>query len=273
VLEIGRARDLGYCKTTKKDGKQCGSWVNAAKTDICEWHLNAEIQRTKASRMGVNTGSNGFGRKQHHHLTKNDDEPRRGLLGRDGRKYDRESGGHYYIASTGPKPSGGLARNGGPRRDNPFLDAVEGDLARPSERDARLRRHLAAQAKEREIAEKLGSQDHLGFGFDSAGADYMRRKIAASRDENARVNGNQTIGDSSSSQRTKTISRTILSSGGTETSESRKRTAADVRLSPVKKTRFVTEKGIREAGRESLGTTTGPASRHDSDSDDELEIV
>ncbi|EXJ57613.1 hypothetical protein A1O7_07962 [Cladophialophora yegresii CBS 114405] len=270
VLEIGHARDLGYCKTLKKDGKECGSWVNAAKTDICEWHLNAEIQRTKAARMGVNTGSNGFERREHQPMTRNEDRAHRGLLNRDGRKYDRESGAHYYIASTGPKGGGGATRGtgGAAGPDDPFIQAVEGDLSRPSERDARLRKHLAAQAKEREIAEKLGSREHGGFGFDSAGAEYLRRKAKAREDKTKGVGGSL---DDASSKGSAAISKAILSSGST-TNENRKRTAADVRLSPVKKTRFVTAKGIREAGRESLGAPGHPMA-HGSDSEDELEIV
>ena len=273
VLEIGHARDLGFCKTLKKDGKECGSWVNLAKTQICEWHLNAEIQRTKASRMGVNTGTNGFGKRDHWSKTRDEDgSSRKGLLSRDGRKYDRETGGHYYIASTGPRTNAAVRRAGGPpRTDDPFIHAIEGELSRPGERDARLRKHLAAQAKEREIADKLGSREHSGFGFDSAGAEYLRRKAKAQQDGNDKENGRNGTNDGSN-PRAAAISRSILSSGSSSTAPSRKRTAADVRLSPVKKTRFVTEKGIREAGRESLGAP-GAAAGHASDSEDELEIV
>jgi minichromosome maintenance protein 10 len=268
VLEIGHARDLGYCKTLKKDGKECGTWVNAAKTDICEWHLNAEIQRTKAARMGVNTGANGFGKWENRPKTRNEDgAARRGLLSRDGRKYDRETGAHYYIASTGPKGPAGATRGAGGagRTDDPFIHAVEGEMSRPSDRDARLRKHLAAQAKEREIAEKLGSREHGGFGFDSAGAEYLRRKTKL------RDKGTGHGLDDASGRDSAGIANSILS-GGSTTNENRKRTAADVRLSPVKKTRFVTSKGIREAGRESLGAP-GHAATHASDSEDELEIV
>ena len=269
VLEIGQARDLGYCKTVKKDGQACGSWVNSGKTDICEWHLNAEIKRTKASRMGVNTGSNGFERRERGPMTRNEDgSARRGLANKDGRKYDRGTGGHYYVASTGPRSTG--RGGGGPaRNDDPFVHAIEGEMNRPSERDARLRKHLASQAKEREIAEKLGSRQHSGFGFDSAGAEYLRRKA---KTQDGKKNENGQASNETASQRSAAISRTILSGGSNGTNESRKRMAADVRLSPVKKTRFVTEKGIREAGRESLGAPGQPRA-HATDSEDELEIV
>ncbi|KIX99630.1 uncharacterized protein Z520_04264 [Fonsecaea multimorphosa CBS 102226] len=301
ILEIGTARDLGYCKTLKKDGKECGSWVNAAKTEICEWHLNAEINRTKAKRMGVNTGTNGFGEWKNRPLSRNEDG---GKGTRDGRRYDRTTESHYYIASTGPKVGGHGHGHGrrmlgvgvGPHLldsdDDPFLPSGQdgGQLSRPSDRDARLRKRLAAQAKEREIAQKLGSREHgggLGFGFESAGAEYMRQqKAKKTRDDESRIKDKQSaaktvavgaVGETETQTRRlgPNISGSILTS---TTNENRKRTAADVRLSPVKKTRFVTEKGIREAGRESLGTGVGsqdpgPGVGVESESEDELEIV
>ncbi|KAH0839246.1 putative DNA replication protein [Fonsecaea pedrosoi] len=283
ILEIGTARDLGYCKTLKKDGKECGSWVNAAKTEICEWHLNAEISRTKAKRMGVNTGTNGFGEWKNRPKTRDENGGKGAMLKRDGRRYDRTTESHYYVASTGPKSSGHTYRAGfGPHlldNDDPFLPGQDGQLSRPSDRDSRVRKRLAALAKEREIAEKLGSREHGGFGFESAGAEYMRQKARAKDDDPAREKRNTktvAVGETDT-RRSGPISGSILTSTNTTTNENRKRTAADVRLSPVKKTRFVTEKGIREAGRDSLGAvgdqSPGIGVGVESESEDELEIV
>ncbi|KIX03511.1 uncharacterized protein Z518_07064 [Rhinocladiella mackenziei CBS 650.93] len=290
VLEIGTARDLGYCKTLKKDGKECGSWVDASKTGICEWHLNAQLDKTRARRMGVNAGTNGYGR--HNFYDKN--SKGNGLLSKDGRRYDPNSGSHFYIAksntgaSHGSRP--GQKRGGFLDEDDPFIP--EGQLQR--DRDARVRKHLAAQEKEREIAEKLGSSHSLGFG--SAGAEYLRQKAkdrTQDKDEDRETAAKSNDGSASTSisqhnpvsmsreanyqhhrqqhqeggSQGSSLARatSILNTGGT-----RKRTARDVRLSPVKKTRFVTEKGIREAGRESLGVA---GAQPLGDSDDELEIV
>ncbi|KIW23992.1 uncharacterized protein PV07_09732 [Cladophialophora immunda] len=289
VLEIGTARDLGYCKTLKKDGKECGSWVNAAKTEICEWHLNAEINRTQAKRMGVNTGANGFGEWKNRPRTRDPDGRNGALLTRDGRRYDRTTESHYYIASTGPKGVGHARHAGmGPHLldgDDPFLPGQDGQLSRPGDRDARLRKRLAAQAKEREIAQRLGSRAHggLGFGFESAGAEYMRQKTKTRTGDDDPAKDKQATRaqavDETETRRSGPISGSILTSTNSATKENRKRTAADVRLSPVKKTRFVTEKGIREAGRESLGAAGGPGPGPgpgvggESESEDELEIV
>lgn len=276
VLEIGTARDLGYCKTLKKDGKECGSWVNAAKTDICEWHLNAEIKKTQALRMGVNTGTNGFESRKRH-LTMNDKERKKiGRNAKDGRHFDRETQSHFYVSNSGPTSGKSNVTRDGMGGDS-FVP--EGQLTRPSERNARLRKHLAAMEKEREIASRLGSRGHHGFG--SAGAEYFRQQAKAREDkEREKENSSLTTKDGSGS--TSNLSNmpssiratAILSTTNpslTNGNGSRKRTAADVRLSPVKKTRFVTEKGIREAGRESLGPPVG--GRDDSGSEGELEIV
>ncbi|EXJ86852.1 hypothetical protein A1O3_03806 [Capronia epimyces CBS 606.96] len=317
ILEIGTARDLGHCKTVKKDGKECGSWVNSSKTEICEWHLNAQLNKTRASRMGVNTGTNGFGgtgansRRFFDKTASN--RGNNGLLPRDGHRYDRDTGSHFYISrsNTGSLPgerrtgAGGGGIGLGLDDDDPFIP--EGQLSR--DRDARLRKHFATQEKEREIAEKLGSGRYAGFG--GAGAEYLRQKTQSQPQSRAvsaggGVSSKNPAGGAhprrplqeeekalrpsaggadkvkSSSQRGAMLSAEVmdpLARGGL----SRKRTATDVRLSPVKKkTRFVTPRGIREAGRESLGvpvsggglaTVSAQPDGSGSGSDDELEIV
>ncbi|EXJ88073.1 hypothetical protein A1O1_05001 [Capronia coronata CBS 617.96] len=306
VLEIGTARDLGYCKTVKKDGKECGSWVDASKTEICEWHLNAELNKTRATRMGVNTGTNGFGGTgagSHRFFDRTrafSNQRNNELLPKDGHRYNKFTGSHFYIArsNTGPTAGGRRTAGGGGGLgfgldDDPFIPARE--LER--DRDERLRKHFATQEKEREIAEKLGAGCHAGSG--DAGAAYLRHKANKSRagpGEDSRGSGpsENTAGDSSLSHNDIPFSRgAILShdikdamATGTGGGISRKRTAADVRLSPVKKTRFVTSRGIKEAGRESLGASVAAAAamsasdsrkahaRGDvSGSEDDLEIV
>ncbi len=290
ILEIGQARDLGYCKTLKKDGRECGAWLDASKTGICEWHLNAQLDKTRAKRMGVNTGTNGFsGTKRRGIFDKignaNAKGEGNGLLAADGHRYDRYTGNHFYIAKSNgggaaTASAAGGALHGGLYDGGPSLP--EGNLSR--DRGERVRKHLAAQVKEREIAEKLGSGGHgQGFGFGSAGAEYLKLHARAkdskghAKDGTAgKADGQQANADAESSvgsQRSANILAGPPSSAlvnGRGNGNGRKRTAADVRLSPVKKTRFVTEKGIREAGRESLGVTTA---KHADESEDDLEIV
>ncbi|KEQ65642.1 uncharacterized protein M437DRAFT_41834 [Aureobasidium melanogenum CBS 110374] len=55
VMEIGSARDLGFCTALKKDGKECHAWVNTRKTKFCDFHIELAVNKTRASRMEVNT--------------------------------------------------------------------------------------------------------------------------------------------------------------------------------------------------------------------------
>ncbi|KAI9872640.1 MAG: hypothetical protein M1830_001389, partial [Pleopsidium flavum] len=48
VLEIGTARDLGFCKSVKRDGKVCDAWVDKRHTEFCAFHVDKQIAKTKA---------------------------------------------------------------------------------------------------------------------------------------------------------------------------------------------------------------------------------
>ncbi|KIW12490.1 hypothetical protein PV08_09767 [Exophiala spinifera] len=278
VLEIGQARDLGHCKILRKDGKECGAWLDGSKTEICEWHLNAQLDKTRAKRMGVNTGTNGFGGGGGGNRGGSVAKGKNGLQPpKDGHRFDRFTGSHFYITGGGGRAvSGGT---GGP-------SIPEGNLSR--DRGERVRKHLAAQVKEREIAEKLGSAGHgAGFGAGSAGAQYLKIRATKKPDNDGTADTKRdrkqgrppyprtredTPPESAPgvSRRSSNLVMSDLPSSALV--NGRKRTAADVRLSPVKKTRFVTDKGIREAGRESLGVAT-PSGGDDGESEDDLEIV
>lgn len=291
VLEIGTSRDLGFCKTLKKDGKECGSWVDASKTSICEWHLNAELAKAQSSRMGVNTGSNGFGANglggggRNYFANGRSGRGEKGLKA-EGQQYDRRTQSNFYISrsnTTGSKPGPNDPRF---TQSNPFSGQDHLDR----NKDERIRRRFAAREKEREIAEKLGSlAGNIGFG--GAGAEYLRQQAQKPLEElsrDSRKKGKYSGAPSSSNDSTPTTSHSgdqdkftqrsapttrsnLLYAPGSNSNG--KRRAENVRLSPVKKTRFVTEKGIREAGRDSLGGASNLGGGGSDDSDDDLEIV
>ncbi|KAK5044840.1 hypothetical protein LTR84_010378 [Exophiala bonariae] len=293
VLEIGTARDLGRCKSLKKDGRECGSWVDASKTTICEWHLNAELAKTQAGRMGVNTGSNGFGanglggngRNYFGNVAGGRGRGKNGLK-QEGQQYDRETQSRFYISKsnvTGSVPKHDDSRFTG---SNPF--GGHGQLDR--NKDERIRNHFARLEQEREISKKLSSAAELGFG--GAGAEYLRQKALtplpqepkkdrASKRKNKHGPVSMSEAPPEHDKAQLSTHRSALSSRSNfifaaDSNENGKRRAENVRLSPVKKTRFVTEKGIREAGRDSLGGAVSKAGMNaggDSDDDDELEIV
>ena len=306
VLEIGYARDIGFCKAVRKDGKTCQSWVDGRKTEYCDFHVDIQVRRTQGQRMGVNGGTGMFG-------PGGQSGSRTGFWGSGGGK--RGGGGGagrgggeagarqglkpegpqyhwgtqstYYVApapkgngngraSFNPVAAGHTAANLIDSSDDPFIAA--GMMGRGMEnKEERLRRRLATQQRERDITQKLVSGRAGGVG-----AEYLRTRTANTASANGMVDRTPV---------TPTTPKVLpSSSSGLNLASFGK--ARNVRLSPmkrshdgdrphgscVKKTRFITSKGIREAGRESLGGPAETATSHrrilsDDDDDDELDII
>ncbi|KAI9832889.1 MAG: hypothetical protein M1819_003919 [Sarea resinae] len=336
VLEIGTARDLGFCKSVKKDGQVCSQWIDKRHTEFCEFHVNLQLQKTKAGRMEVNTMTAPFapgGRS----ASGNTWSRGRGAKAKDdglkkeGPQHDRETHTAFFIA---PGRSGG-----GGRTTASLLDDEDHDpdiFHRGTNKEERLRRRLAERERERDIARKLGESGTGGVGS-TIGAEYLRasRGSGGSGDtanDDINSNPNEILGAARSRElmgvratdvrlspmkRKRALTSTSKSSSGAmgwsgafrqdllpmsptkNTVERRSRSpaktsgmvegvAGDAQPPVRKKTRFVTAKGIREAGRESLGGLGGGASginnhgnedhdNHDGidddDDDDGLEIV
>lgn len=122
VLEVGFARDIGYCKAVRKDGKTCQAWLDARKTEFCDFHVDLQVRRTQSNRMGVNAGTAMFGpggrsgsrtgyfddfnnkRKRSYAKPDPNAAPVPGHAARkpDRAKYDRETQSTYYVS---PAPS------------------------------------------------------------------------------------------------------------------------------------------------------------------------
>ena len=158
VLEIGVARDLDFCHAKKKDGKECGQWVDGRKTEFCEFHLSLQVEKSKRGRMEINgmvgTGGGGggmFGRRGPNGF-KGD------ALRKEGKYHDSYLHETMFIA---PRP-GGAAR---------MLDKDEQGFERGGSREERHRRQLAAKEKERDLAKKLGK-----MGEGTTGGDYLKRR-------------------------------------------------------------------------------------------------
>ncbi|KAK5320444.1 hypothetical protein LTR70_004527 [Exophiala xenobiotica] len=256
ILEIGTAKHLAYCSAKKKDGSPCGDWVDGSKTSTCEYHLNAQLNRVRSGRSGINSMTS-FGNDRDHDRTRQDakDRPHRT------RGFDHESQTFYYaVGGTAPKesrwsfaptPNSSLStaklldRNPGDTHD-PFI--AEGQMLQRDKQD-RMRKRMAAMQKEHEIAKRLGN---ISAG---AGAEYMRSRTADPNEKRS------SVFDSNGSSSKGVTKADILAD---RPGESKKRAADSVRLGPVKKqkqkkTRFLTESGIKEAGSESLSLRLGDA--------------
>lgn len=173
ILEIGAARDLGYCKSVKADGKFCNSWVNARRTEHCEYHTNTALAKTRGARNEVNGGS-GFhdvrsrsGRYQSHDQ-KAKAERREQVAEKHG-ALDWDTRSRYFV-------SGGARGTGAADQDK------AANLAETRERAEGLKRKLAAKEKERDIAQKLGEMGGTGLG-----GQYMRITGTAAESSTART--------------------------------------------------------------------------------------
>ncbi|KLU86609.1 DNA replication licensing factor mcm10 [Magnaporthiopsis poae ATCC 64411] len=51
ILEVGTARDLGYCQSVRRDGTKCPAWVNSKRTEYCEFHSNEAVSKARSARM------------------------------------------------------------------------------------------------------------------------------------------------------------------------------------------------------------------------------
>ncbi|KAI1387768.1 uncharacterized protein F4822DRAFT_291868 [Hypoxylon trugodes] len=319
ILEVGTARDLGYCKSVKKDGELCNGWVNKKRTEFCEFHMNLGLAKHRQARQDVNAFDTGLGPKKdrarggggggRNSYRGNSWEERDGKDGKNkskGSGFDRATQSQWFIS----KPSAASML------DNEVLG---GRVTNTLERGEALRRRLATEEKERDIMKQLG---RVGSG---AGKEYMKKGGSGSKalgsgstqatddsrpDVDAKALGlirdrgqeprmrlspvkrkrgvdsalSFTSTSSTTSTTTASATRTALGWGGNlkdklarmkegerlappaiSTNVGDSSTAGDegnssvgaggsVARSPArKKTRFVTEKGIREAGRESLG--------------------
>ncbi|KAH0556159.1 hypothetical protein GP486_005907 [Trichoglossum hirsutum] len=320
ILEIGVARDLNWCKAMQKDGKQCSRWVDRRHTEFCAFHVDAKLRKVKAGRMEVNTitapfppggstksrffgGGAAAGRCRG--ATASGPNTKDNGLRSEGPMHSRATGTYFVTPSITNRSTASLLDD----------DDVDPDaFHRGTSRQERLRRRIVERDREREIARKLGEN---GSGI---GSEYLRARTADGKNAGDATNGAPTSTSDRDVQaltsgraqdiRLSPIKRkrdasqasgstpAAASSGAgwniknigsmlrkeattSSSSSSSSRPAHGTIKEPVRKrTRFVTEKGIREAGRESFGgaaaavedVAMGDAVEGDGD-DDDLDIV
>ena len=261
ILEIGTSRDLGWCKSVKKDGKVCGSWVDKRHTEYCEWHVDRVVETTRRGRMEVNGMSAPYapggkkGGRTGFWGGKRKEQKEEGGLIKEGPQWDRGTASSYFI---GPRALG-------PRKSAAdLLDAEGGPLERGGTKEERVRKRLAEREREREIARKLGE------GGNGIGGEYLRL-----RHDNDKAGGasGTTAEHAATDETAVPVGLLGNKAGDMHLSPLKKKRkvggpATDDGVRQTKKTRFVTERGIKEAGRESFGVV-----ERANEDDDELEII
>ena len=269
VLEIGTSRDLGWCKSVRKDGKQCGSWIDKRHTEFCEFHVDVVVERARRGRMEVQGMSAPFapggrrgGRTGHFGENRRRQKPAGDDgLSRDGPRYDRSCASRYFVAP--PIPGFSAAQ---------LLDA-EGGIERGGSKEERIRKRLAEREKENKIAKKLGE------GGNGAGSEYLRLRTSSEKTlatTNADADAADPVDATSLGLLGNKASNVQLSPIKKEEKKKRKGSGALGVESPRKRTRFVTDRGIKEAGRESFGGNIAMKDAdndNDDDDDDGLEVV
>lgn len=161
VLEIGAVRDLDFCHAMRKDGKECGQWIDGRKTEFCDFHVELMVEKSKRGRMEVNTMT-GFGKGPpgHNKFTFGKGRGKGDALKREGRYHDTFLHETMYIT-----PGAGSAAQLLDRDQQPY---------HITERAEKHRKQLAEKEKERELARRLGD---IGSG---AGSEYMKRATSIS---------------------------------------------------------------------------------------------
>lgn len=172
VLEIGAARDLGFCKAVKRDGKQCGTWVDKRHTHFCAFHIDATVKKARVGRAEINSMSKLFS------------PPKKGALRPKtffGKKPVGRDDGLLREGPIADLP----ARLGGaggkvfvaPGRSTAALLDDEDYLGDPlgGTKEERLQRRLAEGKKERELTKRLIAAQGREGGL---GAEYLKTRVA-----------------------------------------------------------------------------------------------
>lgn len=282
VIEIGSARDLGFCKSVKKDGQKCSAWIDRRRTEFCDFHVSLQLEKSKAGRMEVN-GSSSFassGSKQRYKKSQDD-----GLL-REGRQHNSQLHETYYLAPS----QFGLVKNASALMDGDDEPGVTNTERGRSKRELN-RKRILEKSKERELAKKLGN---AGSGI---GSEYLRSRQNKDQDSASYMKSSEDFGiftDAKVDAESLGLLKTKVNETQLCKLKRRRLNATDEpvgwstalkaglpqvkapmkeqsHISPSKKkARFNLARGIREPGRESLGNAR---SENNGSNDDELEII
>ncbi|CAN6630366.1 minichromosome maintenance protein 10 [Trichomonascus vanleenenianus] len=151
MLEVGRAKDFGYCQANTKSGNRCTQWINTAKNIYCEYHVELGVKRTGRKRQEVNAAptkmfspkKNGQ-RMQFAYGGTNHTKGKTGLLP-EGPQLDRLSGGGLIYTSS----SVGHTKRGFDTQDM---------LSQKNAEEQRAAKRMKSQQKEQLIRQQLAKR-------------------------------------------------------------------------------------------------------------------
>jgi minichromosome maintenance protein 10 len=223
ILEIGHARDLGFCKSIKADGHQCTAWIDKRKTEVCEYHISLQVDKARADRMQFSTMTGGpgagcggrggslrgssFGRGRGGRFGGKDDG-----LAKEGMYHDR--GLHETMWIT-PKEMG---LNAASLLDKEYTDQMQSKEAK--------RKRDRERAKEEELARSLGLKAN------GTGSDYMKHRSSLKKVKDRRTT---TIASSETASTSTSIPSSFQDPPDAASLGLLGKTAQQVSLAPVKR--------------------------------------
>ena len=184
IIEIGSARDFGYCNMLKRDNTPCRAIINLRESDVCHYHQHLKYNQSQSKRMELN-GSVGMksptgkdGKKKSMYMTVgSDSRVTFETLNEQSEFYGHEPGknkGNYHD----PQILQNLKAKRRKYRDNQENAKLESKLSQlPNghqfERLGLIKRHPAAGAKNNYAHESAFHSNFLNkVGFDPAKGPY-----------------------------------------------------------------------------------------------------
>ncbi|KAI5815722.1 hypothetical protein BZA77DRAFT_344732 [Pyronema omphalodes] len=249
VLEIGAARDLGFCRTTKRDGKQCNTWIDKRHTSFCAFHVEQTVKKARSARAEVSSMTAMFSPPK-----KGTVKPRKFFGGRGGGR-----GQDNGLLNEGPimdmpqrmGGAGGAVYVAPGRSTAQLLD--DDDYLASNFRSAggtkeeRLHRRLEEGKRERELTKRIIESQGRDGGL---GAQYLKARIGETEE------GKKATKAAAESR--KQASEALASL------RSKAQSARDVKLSPIRRKR---------SGADLQPVMKKTRFKVPDDSDDELDIV
>ncbi|KAL1610035.1 hypothetical protein SLS60_001700 [Paraconiothyrium brasiliense] len=306
VLEIGSARDLDFCHAMRKDGKECAQWIDGRKTEFCDFHISLQVEKSKRGRMEVNTMT-GFGKGPGERRggmffgagrgrSKGDELKREGRYhdaflhetmyitpgaGSSARLLDRDEQ-PYHVTDRAEKHRKQLAEKEKERELARRLGDLGSGAGGDYMRRAALTSAPAMQSQSSRSTTALNDPFTTKPSETSSSSDVLgllnKRAEDVSLDRGLAKRKRAISGKSTASN--EPVGWGGAGKRGLLLSPSKKEPASSMRgtrePSPAKKKArlLLPEKGIREPGRDSLGTMdVGLIAAMDDDDDDDLEVV
>jgi minichromosome maintenance protein 10 len=246
ILEIGKARDLGICKSIKVDGHQCTAWIDKRKTEVCEYHISLQVDKARANRMQFSTmtggpgagrgGGRGSGMRSSQHTRGNEHKNSKyvknfGGLAKEGMYHDAYLHETMWIT---PKDMG---LNAASLLDKEYTDQV-------MDKEARAKRKRDRE-KEEDLAKSLGLKGN------GAGSEYLKHRTSL-REQKDRRTTTAASSQTTDATRNTTWPRNPLDPPDAASLGLLGKTAQQVSLSPVKR-KFASSSTRRNASAVPMG--------------------